>query len=559
MKKNLFKIIIAFSLLTMCSAVQSQVTTFDYLNSGLSTAPCNIFDPQVTINGTVHSSYAGGVIFNSSGLFLTTRPLESPPRATAFVINYTFVPGYNYTIAITAKGKPSVYLKTSVVPNFTSFLTNSMTSCVADNNAYLYTTAGYAQASFQTSTTSTTYNVAQFSVPSNYPYLIVWASGGNINLDGLSISKIVITKTAITSFNITPGNVQLPCGSTTPEPFTINNGSGTTGITDYTWNLGSTPNGWKLPNGSAAPATYSTGTTPTLSLTPVCATTPKNISATVTANGNTYNTNTSTISIVPPAITISSNAPLCSGSRNYSVLGLPCNASVSWVISPSGIVTPSVIGNTVTLTKNASATGVITLTANITGNCGPLSTSTQIQVGNITPSIYAVLTSGPGEPTTYNFIATSIPGAIYTWYVTGAVNNPQQTGSFNEFDWYFACNQSRTVYCVVTTNCGNATSNSITKTGGCDRGLIFQLSPNPATNSFTITSQQNTLNSSAVGNPTSFNEIRIYDPLGNLKKYEKTNSVTKNLIDVSNLGNGLYIVEISDGTYREKHQLLIQK
>lgn len=103
----------------------SQTTTIDYLATGLSTTACNVFNPQVTLNGVVHKSYAGGVNFSSSlGIGLSTTPQASPPGATAYVINYNFIPGTKYDIAITALGNPAIYLRTSVVPNFTQFPTN---------------------------------------------------------------------------------------------------------------------------------------------------------------------------------------------------------------------------------------------------------------------------------------------------------------------------------------------------------------------------------------------------------------------------------------------------
>ena len=87
-------------------------------------------------------------------------------------------------------------------------------------------------------------------------YLVVWATGGNPSyaFDNLTISKIVITKTAIVpSFTLTPTTTALTCGTTSPVTFTVNNPGNVTGITNYSWHLGATPNGWKLPNGSAAP------------------------------------------------------------------------------------------------------------------------------------------------------------------------------------------------------------------------------------------------------------------------------------------------------------------
>lgn len=56
--------------MTFSGIAFSQTTTINYLTSGLSTTACNVFNPNVTINGITHSSHAGGVTFNStSGIF----------------------------------------------------------------------------------------------------------------------------------------------------------------------------------------------------------------------------------------------------------------------------------------------------------------------------------------------------------------------------------------------------------------------------------------------------------------------------------------------------------
>jgi len=51
----------------------AQTKTFDYLNAGLPN-DCNVFDPAVTIDGASHTSWAGGVTFNTTnGLGLSTK------------------------------------------------------------------------------------------------------------------------------------------------------------------------------------------------------------------------------------------------------------------------------------------------------------------------------------------------------------------------------------------------------------------------------------------------------------------------------------------------------
>lgn len=130
-------------------------------------------------------------------------------------------------------------------------------------------------------------------------------------------------------FTVSPANVPISCGSITPITFTVNNLNNVTGITNHTWNLGAISNGW-LYNGSPAPQTISTGTTNTLTLTPVCGATQSNVSASVTVSGTTCNASPSIVTLAAPSMSISGNTALCSGSSVYTLNNVPCNATVTW-------------------------------------------------------------------------------------------------------------------------------------------------------------------------------------------------------------------------------------
>jgi hypothetical protein len=74
-----------FAIMTCSSIVFSQ-TTINYLTSGLSTSACNVFDFNQTINGVVHTSYAGGVKFStSSGLLLDVQDKTTPFSGTGSI------------------------------------------------------------------------------------------------------------------------------------------------------------------------------------------------------------------------------------------------------------------------------------------------------------------------------------------------------------------------------------------------------------------------------------------------------------------------------------------
>jgi lysyl endopeptidase len=163
-----------------------------------------------------------------------------------------------------------------------------------------------------------------------------------------------------------------------------------------------------------------------------------------------------------------------------------------------------------------------------------------------TPSITSVKSSGPGEPTTYLFTATPMTCVTYNWYRNNVL---VESGVSNTYDTYFPCNMSATVKCTVTNWYGTSGfSNSITKTGGCDRGRIA-LTPNPAASNVVITS----------GNATTFDAVRIYDFQGNLKLQQQYTRAKSATINIAALPSGTYFVEIISGTDKERQPLLIKK
>lgn len=168
-------------------------------------------------------------------------------------------------------------------------------------------------------------------------------------------------------------------------------------------------------------------------------------------------------------------------------------------------------------------------------------------------AITALKTSATGEPTTYLFTATQNSGATYTWYVGTTI---QQTGSSNQFDWYFRCNVTQSVYCTASNPCASFTSNSISKTGECKRANSFTISPNPSSDIITISVSEN---KALQTSQTSFDQVSIYDIQGNLKRVRKFNKLKQATINIGGLNNGSYFIEIFDGTYKERQQLIIQK
>ena len=81
------------------------------------------------------------------------------------------------------------------------------------------------------------------------------------------------------------------------------------------------------------------------------------------------------------------------------------------------------------------------------------------------------------------------------------------------------------------------------------------VSPNPAQSNVTV-SVNKTKTDAAY---STFDQVSVYDQQGNLKLVKKFGKVKTGSINVRNLINGIYIIEIGNGRYKEKQKLVVQK
>lgn len=561
-------------ILAISNFASSQTTTINYLTSGLSTTSCNVFNPSATINGVQHSAHAGGVTFNSSsGIGLSTSPQASPPAGTAYVINYNFTPGYNYNISITAVGNSALMLKASVVPNFNQFPSQGTSSCSPDASISGYNTVGIGQFSSITTLTTATYNIPQFAVPGSsiYPYLIIWASGGlpSLTQDILRISQVVITQTAIATFELSPISLTIPCGSTTTQTFTVTNVNNTPNVTDHIWNLGSGNNGW-LYNGSPAPQSISTGSVNTLSLTPVCGSAPSNINVTVSAGGNNYPAGTSSITVgSPSAFSISGSDIVCQ-SEVFTIPNLPCGANVNWSLSgqPGPLATLSCTNCPQTTVAKGTGSGNEFLTATVTvcgvtqttatkqirvdgyNSSSPFNTSgthiwckNQVSTISVDQSAYPGLTglSWGAVPTGWIYITGGGTSNYIVLRATSSSSPPTGTINVTGID---VCGNSTTVgHFMAKSNCTS-----------------FRISPNPASDMINIEEYDD--NTGNLVTESNIKAIEIINQMGvmSFRKQYPSKSIGGRLsLRVGGLRNDVYAVRIFDGLEWKSYKIVVRR
>jgi hypothetical protein len=361
---------------------------------------------------------------------------------------------------------------------------------------------------------------------------------------------------------------------------------GTTGITNFTWNLGSASNSW-LYNGNPAPQTISTGTTGSISLTPVCGKVQTNVLATVTANGNNYNTNTSTVSITPPTMSINGSNTICSGSSSYQIDGLPCNSKVVWSAGPLGVVSFNPNANPVTLTQTGN--GIITLTATVSNVCGgnPIVISKSNIIVGAPASVGIDVGAGYtnmencSDPTDFKVLYNAVDHN-YSGYLNVAASNATSLSwtvvsnysvpywgwstSNNGHKLYVSqtlANQYLSLKVTASNACGSI--NNIFNFGSNVCPLIEQftgggdnylLAPNPAANNVTVSVNNAAKNSEAA----SFAQIRVYDGTGNLKKQLNYGGGARQAqINVADLQPVYYYIEISNGKTTVRKPLVVQR
>ena len=250
---------------------------------------------------------------------------------------------------------------------------------------------------------------------------------------------------------------------------------------------------------------------------------------------------------------LSGNSPICT-SGIYSIPGLQRGATVSWNIPQTSIANPNPTAGSQTTTVTKVSDGIATLTATITA-CGSTTTASKIiAVGKPKPGI---ITFPLIDPTFGRIQATvdPVPDAkLYNWYKNGILVSTYH-GTFAIIPISkTACNIEYDISIEAINSCGTSLQSHANAFVPCAN--YYMISPNPATSDVTVSTNESKMQRTS---NNTFDEVRIYNSKGSLKKYYKFNKVDNAKINFDDLTNGIYFVEIVNGAYKEKIQLLIQK
>ena len=172
------------------------------------------------------------------------------------------------------------------------------------------------------------------------------------------------------------------------------------------------------------------------------------------------------------------------------------------------------------------------------------------------------------QMTTTNMNITGATSVVWTKLTSNPSNvSWGQTG--NNLQFYFWNVGQTAVFRVTATGpCGSTYYDFGFKSvdcsgggGGCAR---YTISPNPAKSTLkigvpSIPPPCRTFSKISKNSDNTFSSVKIYDLQGNLKSYQQFYKAKSANLDVSRLNTGTYFVEISDGKYIERKQLLIKK
>ena len=356
---------------------------------------------------------------------------------------------------------------------------------------------------------------------------------------------IPFTRSAL-SLKVNGGtSLNLTCGASSPYTFTVENGNQASCLS-YQWDLGSDNNNW-LYNGNPAPR-YITTTTYSLTLTPAtCNGKPADVSVILKVNNTDFTTLKVPVTLTIPPFSISGKGNICN-SADYNIENLPCNATVNWSISNSlGLLTTN--GNTATI--KIVNDGWITLTATITGLCGtgPVVLTKDILMGWPPQNNNIIGGISEGQAfcigTRINVYTTMTTNNPPNWRVIGGTIEPTSLPQYI----YIQLDNNPGGFAIMVDymdECGNPRvsqrSGQIINDGNCTGTPIetrmetrpVRVFPNPASNQVTITDIAD----------NKIKAVKIYDVMGRLRKMQKYNNATNVTINVSDLLNGIYFMEI---------------
>ena len=547
----------------------SQNVTIDYEAWNPAGTNCRLFDNATnvpaagTASGTIaHQRQYGQIIYDNSDQALQIKTEYQTTGAVykggRYVISNNFKSGYTYTIYVTAAANENTSNSGPFIKVGISNISGSNGGSGCDGPQSADNNAGGNPAGVKLSSNS--FQEFQFPFPplaGNQPSLEVSAipetNGGTKTV---RIKKIrIVEKAPPPTFTLTPSSLSVPCGSTAPQLFKVTNVYNSPGTWSYSWDLGSSNNGW-IYNGNPAPQIIPT-TSDNISLTPSpTATSLSNVMVTV-SNMVPYTILRTIVSFTNPTYLISGPEIFCT-TGTYTIAGLPSGTTVNWSSSDPSIVSISANG---TATKLLNGSVKISAAVSLPNVCNGTVIPKDILAGTPTPAGI----NGPDHALCYNgrlseigtfYVANpiSFSGLTYAWQIDGISTGAGTSIRVDPFRWGTGVNEIRVR--SYSAACGNSawyTSSFVII--DCS-SMKFSVSPNPAHSNILVSVINSDRN---ISKPNEIQSIELIDKMGNIRYLIKPGRGVQTMtIPVVNFPNDIYTVKIFDGKIWHARKIIIQ-
>ena len=240
---------------------------------------------------------------------------------------------------------------------------------------------------------------------------------------------------------------------------------------------------------------------------------------------------------------------------DYSISGFDGN--INWTILPTGIANVDANGR---VTRVGNNNGIVTLTAQFSGECGNATISKDIAIGVISPeNVWGFMNS-------FSDIVVSTDDVLgaseYRWYLDGIFIQSSAT-PFTTLPEPSPCQYPDQVYfleVVVINDCGASEKvYSFVDDERCayDRSITNIIYPNPTSTQFTIDLSKKGLENTQLTKRNQLFEITITNQMGYVVKQLETQN-EQIVVDVSDLRTGAYFVIIQSGGEFIRQTLIVE-
>lgn len=252
---------------------------------------------------------------------------------------------------------------------------------------------------------------------------------------------------------------------------------------------------------------------------------------------------------------------LCTGTTTYNV-PTSVGATYFWFVSNPLLATVSFTGASATLTRVGTASGTITLSAQITTpDCGTRIITKTIEVGTRAPNSYTICGYDPNQGCRYGFVLfkvnTTYPaGTTYRWYRDGILVATTSINQRTFTNW--TCGEISQLTVAVQTPCGISQEVGETIEFICPSARI-SISPNPAKDNITVNFTPNEFSSKKIfsTNNTIIKIVDFYSKVV-LRQWSFNSEVNSYNLKVGGLRRGIYTIQLEKDKKLYTEKLIIE-